>query len=99
MRGHGSYWMMGNGWGGTGWMMTFGGLFWLILLALCVAGAMWLFDAARRRGDGREVPMAENKHPTLEILEQRYARGEINREEYLEKKGDMLLSGGAAPAP
>jgi hypothetical protein len=38
-------------------------------------------------------------YPALELLEQRYARGEINREEYLEKKGDMLRPGGAAPAP
>jgi len=25
----------------------------------------------------------------LDLLEQRYARGEINREEYLQKKGDL----------
>ncbi len=97
MWGHGSYWMMGNGWEGTGWMMIFGGLFWLVLLGLGVAGAVWLVGAARRRG--RDVPMAERNYPALEVLEQRYARGEINREEYLEKKKDMLRPGGAAPAP
>jgi putative membrane protein len=95
MLGRGSYWMMGSGWNGTGWMMIFGGLFWLVLLALGVAGAVWLFSAARRRG--RDVPMAKRNYPPLEILEQRYARGEINREEYLEKKSDMLRPGEAAP--
>jgi uncharacterized membrane protein len=25
----------------------------------------------------------------LDLLEQRYARGEVNREEYLQKKGDL----------
>ncbi len=97
MWGHGSYWMMGNGWDGTGSMMIFGGLFWLVLLALGVAGAVWFFGASRRRGP--DVPTAERNFPAPEILEQRYARGEINREEYLEKKKDMLRPGGAAPAP
>ncbi|MEO6784197.1 MAG: SHOCT domain-containing protein [Bradyrhizobium sp.] len=89
--------MMGNGWKGTGWMMIFGGLFWLVLLGIGAAGAVWLFGAAQRRG--RDVPMAERNYPALEVLEQRYARGEINREEYLGKKSDMLRPGRAAPAP
>jgi putative membrane protein len=90
--------MMGFGYGhGNGWMMIFGGAFWLVLLVLGVAGAVWFVGASRRRGP--DVPMAERNYPALEILEQRYARGEINREEYLEKKKDMLRPGGAAPAP
>lgn len=89
--------MMGNGWDRMGGMMIFGGLFWLVLLALGVAGAVWLFGGARRRD--RDVPMAKRNDPALEILEQRYARGEINREEYLEKKSDMLRPGGAVPPP
>jgi putative membrane protein len=89
--------MMGNGWNGMGWMMIFGGLFWLVLLALGIAGAVWFFGAARRRG--HDVSMPERTHTALEILEQRYAGGEINREEYLEKKKDMLRPGGAAPPP
>ena len=78
-------------------MMIFGGLFWLLLLGIGVAGAVWLFGAARRRGS--DMPMAERNSPALEILEQRYARGEISREEYLGKRSDMLRSGGDAPAP
>ncbi len=96
MWGHGSHWMMGNGWDGTGWMMIFGGLFWLVLIALGVAGAVWFVGASRRRGP--DMQLTERKHSALEILEQRYARGEIDREEYLEKKKDMLGPGGAAPA-
>ena len=30
------------------------------------------------------------RSPALDLLEERYARGEINREEYLQKKGDIL---------
>jgi putative membrane protein len=96
MWGHGSDWMMGNV-NGTGWMMIFGGLFWLVLLALGVAGAVWFVRSTRRRGP--DIPMAERDYPAVDILEQRYARGEINREEYLEKRNDMLRPGGTAPAP
>jgi putative membrane protein len=90
--------MMGFGYGhGSGLMMIFGGLFWLVLLALGVAGAVWFVRGSRRRGP--DMPTVERNYPALEILEQRYARGEVNREEYLEKKKDMLRTAGADPAP
>jgi putative membrane protein len=94
---HGSSWMMGDGWGGPGWMMIFDGLFWLVLLALGVAGIVWLVRAARL--GGLDLMSVERTYPALEILEQRYARGEINREEYLEKKEDLLGRGSAARPP
>ena len=95
MWGHGWYGMMGDGgsWGGMGRMMIFGGLFWLVLLALVIAGVVWLVQTTRRRGPDEAV--LERNYPALEVLEQRYARGEINRNEYLEKKEDML--GGGRP--
>jgi putative membrane protein len=31
----------------------------------------------------------ERRSPGLDVLEERYARGEINRDEYLQKKRDM----------
>jgi putative membrane protein len=90
--------MMGFGYDhGSGWMMIFGGLFWLVLLALGVAGAVW-FVRGSRCGEP-DMPTVERNYPALEILEQRYARGEVNREEYLEKKKDMLRTAGADPAP
>ena len=99
MLGHGSGWMMGDGsgWEGSGWMMIFGGLFWLVLLALVVAGVMWFVRASPRRSSPSTSP--ERNYPPLEILEQRYARGEINRTEYLEKKDDLLRRGDATPTP
>ena len=78
-------------------MMIFGGLFWLVLLALGVAGVMWFVRASPRRSP--PSTSSERNYPPLEILEQRYARGEINRTEYLEKKGDLLRRGEATPAP
>lgn len=99
MWGHGWYGMMGNdgNWGGMGWMMIFGGLFWLVLLALGVAGIVWIVGTARRRSSNDRF--LERNYTALEMLEQRYASGAINRDEYLEKKADMLGNAGAAPAP
>jgi putative membrane protein len=67
---------MMNGWG---WMMGGFMIFWLLILALIIAGLVWFL---RSKSLGR-------RSPAIETLEQRYARGEINREEYLQKKQDI----------
>lgn len=82
-RGYG-YGMMGD-WG-TGWMF-FHGFFWLLVLALVVVGIVLL---VRSTGSDDKREQASRRARGLEILEERYARGEINREEYLEKKRDLL---------
>jgi len=72
--------MMGYGWNGPGlfgWMpMLF---FWTIL----VLGVIILF-----RYLGRSGQQHDNKTP-LDILKERYARGEINKKEFEEKKKDV----------
>ena len=62
-------------------LMGFGMIpLWLVPLALLV----WLFaKAASGRGGKSEQPSAR------EILEARYARGEIGRDEYLERRADL----------
>lgn len=50
-----------------------GGLLWPIL-AIAAAVAIYLIVKARRGGSGRETP--------LEILNKRYAKGEITEEEF-----------------
>lgn len=78
--------MMGNwaGWGGFG--MGFGWffmvLFWAFLIFAVVAVARWLIAT----GSGASGPGASR---ALETLKQRYARGEIDREEYEQKKRDL----------
>jgi putative membrane protein len=42
-----------------------------------------------RRALWSDVWPAGHHRAGLEVLEQRYARGEINREEYLQKKSDI----------
>ena len=79
-------------WGyGHGWMMNGGGMglgfvFWLVTLAVIVAGAVWFVRSQSVAGSQRSL---ERRSPALEALEERYARGEINREEYLQKKRDI----------
>jgi putative membrane protein len=82
--GYGPHW----GWfGGYGWFGPFHMVIWLIALVVIVALVVWFFrPAAASRGP---VERIERRSPGLDILEERYARGEINRDEYLQKKKDM----------
>ena len=83
MWGYGPSWMMGYG-GGWGFM---GGIFWIVILVAGIAAVVSLMRG-RSRGDG--YPPYEERPPSaLNILEQRYAKGEIQRDEYLQKKQDL----------
>jgi putative membrane protein len=54
-------------------------LFWLLVIGGLILGVRWLLSQDKeRRGDS-----------ALEILRQRYARGEINKEEFDTKKKDL----------
>ena len=67
--------MMGPGFGGV-----FMGIFWILIVFLIVFVASRLF---RLRGPGEERNRAED------ILKERYAGGEISREEYERIKEDL----------
>jgi putative membrane protein len=63
--------------------MGLGLIFWLLILAGIVAAAMWFVRGMPQgRGGG-------SRSPGLDALEERYAKGEISREEYLQKKRDL----------
>ncbi len=64
-------------WGMAMMLMMFA--FWGVVIAAIVLGIRWL---ARQ---GRE----SRSDPALEILRQRYARGEINKEEFEARKRDL----------
>ncbi len=69
---------MGDGFRGLGG--GFLGLFWIVILVLVVA---WMVKAAvgsRNRSTQKSA---------LELLQERYANGEIDREEFLQKRKDL----------
>jgi putative membrane protein len=53
--------------------------FWVLIIAAIVFGVRWLLNQGK---EGRS-------DSALEILRQRYARGEINKEEFETKKKDL----------
>jgi putative membrane protein len=65
------------------WWFPFHGLMTLIFTIAIIVLIVMLF---RRRSP---PPDFHGRSQALEILEQRYAKGEIQREEYLQKKQDL----------
>ncbi|WP_029133566.1 SHOCT domain-containing protein [Sedimenticola selenatireducens] len=83
--------MMGQ-WGEFGgWGMGFGFvfmiLFWVLVVAGIVALVRWLLPA--RDAAGPRVGELPREKTPLEIVQERYARGEIDREEYEQKRRDL----------
>jgi len=92
-RGYGyDRWQMGPGamygWG-MGW---FGGIFMIVFWVLVIVGLVflirWLLQSTRGGGDSHWPRSSSSA--ALEILKERYARGEINKQEFEEKKKDLL---------
>ena len=78
--------MMGSGMmgGGMGFWMIFNMLFWVLIIVGIVFLAIWAVNKTR----GSELKPKEES--ALEILKKRYAKGEINKEEFEAKKKDLL---------
>lgn len=68
----------GYGMGG-GFMML---LFWLIILAAVFIGMKWLMTSNHNE--------RKSSSTALDILESRYAQGEINRDEFEQKRRDLV---------
>ena len=73
--------------GGMGFGMGFGWLLWLLLFVALILVVKTVFDSQSRSN-------AENTitKKALEILDERYARGEIDRREYEEKRRHLTAS-------
>ena len=78
---------MMNGYDGHGWGMGWGmGWWWIIGLIILVA-VIWMVVKTRNKsnslssGPGKSAP---------DILKDRYARGEIDKEEFEERKKDLM---------
>ncbi len=88
-------WMMGPGIGmgpgmmeggyGMGWIWTIIMIgFWIAVIMGVIFLIRWLAITTRTGGQS-----ARPEDSALEILKRRYARGEINKEEFEEKKKDL----------
>ncbi|TET53027.1 MAG: SHOCT domain-containing protein [Actinobacteria bacterium] len=68
---------------GGGFFMLLMGLFWLLLLIGVIILVVYFVNQSRRTPSrGEEL--------ALDILKQRYAKGEIDKKEFEEKKKDLL---------
>ena len=63
---------------GMGWMMVWGSVFWLLIIAAIVWAVLRSTSGGIRVDDVPET-----------ILKRRYARGEIDREEYERRLNDI----------
>lgn len=73
----------GDGWSSAawGWFSLMHVLWWLLVIAGIVGVVRWVLQASARGKKGRS-----GEDRALEILRERFARGEISQEEFDERK-------------
>jgi putative membrane protein len=89
--------MMWDGGFGMSGGWVFGWVIMLIVLVLIVVGIVLLVRGLSGRQDHDQMARPQGPPPAepgpkraLQILEERYARGEIDQEEFMRRKADLL---------
>lgn len=75
--------MMGWGWWGMGWVFMI--VFWAFVIIALIFLIRWLAGQS-----GSRSQQGQGRDSALEILRQRYAKGEIDKEEFEQKKKDLI---------
>lgn len=79
------YYFGDYGWG-WGWGMIFGmALFWILIIAGVISLVYWW---SRQNGTDKD----KQSSSAFKILEERYAKGEIDKQEFEEKRDVLLRS-------
>jgi putative membrane protein len=79
----------GPGYGGYGYghfMGPLSGLLMFLMVVLIIVGAVLLVRRLWHHGGSGD---AADKNDALRLLDERYAKGEIDREDYLQRKQDL----------
>jgi len=77
---------MMNGFGGHGWSMGFGMGWWWIIGIILVILIIWVVVRNTNQTNARN---SSDNQSAMDILKNRYARGEISKEEYEERKKEL----------
>ena len=73
-------------WGGDGYGTVLGPLFMILLLALVIAAAVVLVRWLSGPGYGAAPPSVSPGRTPLDILKERFARGEIDKNEFEDRR-------------
>ncbi len=71
-------------WGFGGWWMM---IFWIVVVVAVIFLIKWLVERGKTGGGE-----SEKQERSLDILKKRYARGEIDRKEFEQKRRDLTES-------
>ncbi len=73
-------------------MMGFGFIFMILIWGIIIVGAIWVGkNVLDQNGLFNNPKPTSHRKSALEILENRYARGEISREEFEAMKEDITI--------